>query len=71
MVPEGPTSRKELAEARDRVQRQIEILESASRARAPFTRELLGKLRTVLNEIDTELAGMRPTGELRTPEPET
>jgi len=70
MVPEGPTSRKELAEARDRVQRQIEILESASRARAPFTRELLGKLRTILNEIDRELADLRPTSDVSTPEPE-
>jgi len=57
MKPPKPTRRDELVEARDRVRRQIEILQTPMRSSdyTGMSRQNIEKLQAVLEEIEAEL----------------
>jgi hypothetical protein len=61
LMAETPQTREELIEARDRVRRQIAILECGpvlSRDSTPQTLVLIEQLREILSAVEVELAAL-------------
>jgi hypothetical protein len=69
--PREPTERQRLAEARDRLRRQISILEVGPvyyRDRTPENDRLLTELRRALEELESEIAELSPEAGSGAPE---
>ncbi len=60
MPQHAQTRRQQLIEARDKVQRQIEILQAGPAYILPFDPSLLPELTKVLGEINENLAALGP-----------